>query len=487
MNIKQYKFQEVGKNKKLSDLEIKHEGTSPTWRAIANLVNSVMGIGIVGLPQVVCKLGLLLSTSLLIILAFIASWSANQIIQAKVLTKSFTYEETCSKLLGPIGYWMLNISLWINYLCVMAMYICFSIKFTFPLFRAIGGSLSDTTYYNIAVLILFFIYIPVLLLDDLSVLGFSSAVGMVAVIMLIVLSSIACPLDKQLNLPPATEWKMDYGLHKDTNFITFFTNFGILFMVNNCHFSVSSVHNSLLNKKNIKKAIFWSFKIIVILNLWFSIILYVTHSGVQCTNLFGSSGYDQGYFDGQKKDATALYVNLFSRTRSGISFWFIVVGSLCQSVSISMGQPIIHFFMRELSWSVYQRLRDKELNTVMPSWFFRGHLIFWFFSTLIALFLEKQIIKFMSFVGSFTTPILQLILPVLLSMQINHGIQYYSSFGCYNKRICKFQYDNRKDEIRFEKSLIIGGSKMIFMNILLLFGITQVLLSFKILYNIIVW
>merc|ERR1711976_620018 len=196
----------------------------------------------------VCKLGLIFSISLLVLLSIIASWSANQIIRAKILTKSTTYEETCLKLLGFPGYWVLNVTLWLNYLCVMGMYVCFSVKFIFPFFDAISETLLNSSHYNIIIVGMFFLYIPVLLLDDLSVLGLSSAIGMFSVMILIILSTIACPLDKQLDLSFVTDWRFDYGLHKDTDFFSFLTNFGILFMVNNCHFSVSSIQNSLTDR-----------------------------------------------------------------------------------------------------------------------------------------------------------------------------------------------------------------------------------------------
>jgi hypothetical protein len=305
---------------------------------------------------------------------------------------------------------------------------------------------------------------------------------MCAVMILLILTTIAVPLDKQIKEEPATLWKVDWMLHKDTTVLIFLEQFGVFLTGFMGHHSVCSVENSLMNKKEMNKVLNWAFSIVVFLNTWFILSVYIGYGGVQCTNLFGIAGnnqYNECHYSTNKED---LYTNLFKQKESGFAFWLIVVGSLNECISLIMTLPLVHFFLRDITWGIYSKFKNSlnTSNTDMPKWFIYSHLLVWLTSAFMALFLEKQILQFLTFIGSFGVPFVQLVLPILLNMELDDGILYHISFGCLKKKMSKFPLDGKLGE-KHSNSLI----RMLVMNTVLIFGLIQIALSFKILFNMI--
>jgi hypothetical protein len=111
----------------------------------------------------------------------------------------------------------------------MGMYICFAVKFVYPLVKGVGFTnwTEGNTFYSVCIGVISFSIIPLLLLKDLSRLGFVSTLGMFAVMLLLILTTIAVPLDNQIKEEPATLWKVDWMLHKDTTMLIFMQQFGV--------------------------------------------------------------------------------------------------------------------------------------------------------------------------------------------------------------------------------------------------------------------
>jgi len=365
-------------------------------------------------------------------------------------------------------------------ICIMGMYICFAVKFLYPLVKALGFTSWTTgnTFYATCIGFLFFTIIPLLLLKDLSRLGFVSTLGMFAVMLLLILTTVAIPLDNQIKEKPATLWKVDWLLHKDTTVLIFMEQFGVFLTGFMGHHTICSIENSLTNKKEMNKVINWSFAVVVFLNIWFIFAVYIGYGGVQCTNLFGIPGndtYNECFYTDNKDD---LYINLFSQKNSGFAFWLIVAGSINECISLVMTLPLIHFFLRDLTWGIYLKFKDnfKTDKNDIPKWFINTHLIFWLISSCMALFLEKQILQFLTFIGSFAVPFVQLVLPIVLNMELTEGIGYYVSFGCLKKKISKFPLKEKQSTNLFW---------ILAMNIVLVFGLIQIGLSLKILFDIV--
>jgi hypothetical protein len=219
---------------------------------------------------------------------------------------------------------------------------------------------KSNTFYAICIGLVFFTIIPLLLLKDLSRLGFVSTLGMFAVMLLLILTTIAIPLDNQIKEKPATLWKVDWMLHKDTTMLILMEQFGVFLTGFMGHHTLCSIENSLINKKEMNKVINWSFTVVVLLNVWFILAVYIGYGGVQCTNLFGIPGnesYNECYYTDNRDD---LYINLFSQKKSGFAFWLIVAGSINECISLIMTLPLIHFFLRDLTWGIYLKFKNKS-------------------------------------------------------------------------------------------------------------------------------
>merc|ERR1719453_2194440 len=362
------------------------------------------------------------------------------------------------------------------------MYICFAVKFIYPLIEGLGFTswTKGSNLYTICIGFIFSTMIPLLLLKDLSRLGFVSTLGMIAVMLLLILTTIAIPLDKQVKEKPATLWRIDWMLHKDTTMLIFMEQFGVFLTGFMGHHTVCSVENSLINKREINKVINWSFTVVVFLNIWFILAVYVGYGGVQCTNLFGILGderYNECHYTANRED---LYTNLFSQEKSGFAFWLIVAGSINECISLVMTLPLIHFFLRDLTWGIFLKFRNNfELDkSNIPNWFINSHLIFWLISSCMALFLEKQILQFLTFIGSFAVPFVQLVLPIVLNMELTEGTAYYVSFGCLKRKIPKFC-------LKESQETSTNVLRILAMNVILIFGLIQIGLSFKILFDIV--
>jgi hypothetical protein len=160
----------------------------------------------------------------------------------------------------------------------------------------------------------------------------------------------------------------------------------------------------------------------------------------------GNESYNECYYTENKED---LYINLFSQEKSGFAFWLIVAGSINECISLVMTLPLIHFFLRDLTWGIYLKFKNNVQSdkSDIPKWFINSHLIFWLVSSCMALFLEKQILQFLTFIGSFAVPFVQLVLPIVLNMELTEGIVYYISFGCLKRKTSKFALKGNKEAV----------------------------------------
>jgi amino acid permease len=64
-------------------------------------------------------------------------------------------------------------------------------------------------------------------------------------------------------------------LHKDTTLLIFLEQFGVFLTGFMGHHTVCSIENSLTNKREMDKVINWSFVVVVFLNIWFILAVYI--------------------------------------------------------------------------------------------------------------------------------------------------------------------------------------------------------------------
>jgi hypothetical protein len=203
-----------------------------------------------------------------------------------------------------------------------------------------------------------------------------------------------------------------------------------------------------------------------------------------------------------------MFTEIFAENGSGSAFYVNAAGTAAMSLSVISAIPLVHFFMRDLSWSIFSYARGHTDNHEMPNWFFFGHLVFWGIATLAAAF-ASDAIGIINFLGNFSCSIIMIILPILLDFQMNGGILYFISFGFLGpKKSLDGEMKETKTiemgaktvegELKSRPSSWIGGIedpskddsmlddvlRFTVCNAFLLFGIVEVAISFHTLYEI---
>jgi len=473
-------------------------GTTSTFGGIANFANLIIGAGFIALPASVCRLGVIISFVMLIFSYFIATRSVSKIIEAKIFTSSSAYEEICEKLLGPIGYWMLNVSLWVFLFCNMWVYFVIATSFQLNGLWQLIADVNNDSAQMFGTLIISAIIIPLGFLRELGFLRFTSLLGVICVIIFVVCSIVGVAQDRQnqddflnimakkLNKKEVTTPQLSWDVPMESDLMTALRAMGAIFCAFTCHEGVCSIHESLRDKNAWKKISVVGFGIAFVCNLTMAYSIYFLYYGFTCAD--GSGG---------------LFTALFDKDESGAGYVWNTIGATAMSISVISTIPLTHFFLRELSWSIFAHTKGWTRTTPMPNCFFYGHLVIWASGTVLAIFAPKAI-RIIDFVGNFSSVMLMIILPVLLDYQMCHGIPYYISFGVFPKQ--KSLYSIKENEITektFEAEfsdvspVIIAHSHSIEVdqfnydvmrfsvgNILLLFGGMQIGISFITLYKI---
>jgi len=265
---------------------------------------------------------------------------------------------------------------------------------------------------------------------------------------------------------------------------------GAFFCAYGCHHGVCSIHESLANPASWRTVSRAGIGIAFACNLVVAFAIYAAYNKFACP------------------DTETMFMEIFSEEDSGSAFYVNAVGTAAMSVSVISAIPLVHFFMRDLSWSIFSYARGVTDNREMPNWFFFGHLVFWGIATLAAVFAPKAI-KIINFLGNFSCSIIMIILPILLDFEMNGGILYFLSFGLAGP---KSSFDTKMNEVKTiemgvkkkEQAKPVDGGNSSFedsskddsmfddvfrftvCNALLLFGMVEVAISFHTLYTIFV-
>lgn len=111
----------------------------------------------------------------------------------------------------------------------------------------------------------------------------------------------------------------------------------------------------------------------------------------------------------------------------------ICIGSCFEAIAISLRLPLFHFLWRKRTFDIMRTLQSTYSTDFvhyehMPNWFFYGHTLFWFLSTILAIFCYN-VLEHISFIGGFIGGMMMCLFPSLLAMQENGGIKYNLSFS----------------------------------------------------------
>lgn len=192
-------------------------GTWSDWNkvnfflAIFNLMNAILGSGILGLAYAVKSLGILMYIAMLMIVAGVAFYSISLLLDMCEITGKKSYEEIAEKAYGPRGKMINVICITIHTMGAMCSFL-FICKYELPpVVKMLFGidPCENTLWTNgdfLVFLTVVFIVGPLAAAKDISFLGYTSGFAMCCMIfctVLIVLQSSGIPCPLEPNMPDA--------------------------------------------------------------------------------------------------------------------------------------------------------------------------------------------------------------------------------------------------------------------------------------------
>jgi sodium-coupled neutral amino acid transporter 3 len=179
--------------------------------AIFNLMNAILGSGILGLAYAVKSLGILLYIIMLMVVAGLAFYAISLLLDMCEITGKKSYEEIAEKAYGPRGKMINVICITVHTLGAMCSFL-FICKYELPpvikMFFGIDPCV-DTLFTNgdfLVFLTVLLIVGPLAAAKDISFLGYTSGFAMCCMIfctVLIVMQSAGIPCPLEPNMPDA--------------------------------------------------------------------------------------------------------------------------------------------------------------------------------------------------------------------------------------------------------------------------------------------
>jgi len=412
-----YKSHEYEESISTGSEEGENEGKSTTFLATCNVLKLAIGASIVAVPNKFCGTGYVLGITSLMFFGYLGHVSSLLIINVKRKTGCLTLDELCQNILGPAGFWTLNIAVCVLLFLLIPLYGIIEFNFCAPFLQLVGAgswTIKDSVEEKIWLGILSVALTPLLCLSDLTVLGFTSATGISCSILLIIITLIAVPLEESHD-----KWTPNTSPHG--GFIDLMLSFGVYASAFFCHHGICQIHSSLNDPSKWELISRISFAVIFLSNAIMALMVYFEFGAYVC---FGNESFFFQYFT-SKSGETGLYL--------------MAIGATLQSISVIFSLPLIHFILRELNYNIIKSIYnmhvsvDKQLGSKIPNWFFYGHIIIWFAGFLVGI-VKPSAIDLIDFIGVFCIPLLCYCIPSLLHMQLNGGIVHYLSFGISKPR-----------------------------------------------------
>jgi amino acid permease len=418
--------------------------------ATATLVKLGIGAGVVVLPSVFAKSGLIVGTISTIFVGLLSYASAVFIANAKKKTGLSTYEDICAKVLGPVGFWILNACTWLMIFFLTSTYVTLIKEFTQPLMKVLKqtSAYEHALFSCLSVAVIVAIIVPMLLLRKLEFLKFSNYLGVISIGCLFLLSLIATPLFAMQGTLPQLRWWPQKGV----SFLDLLELMGGLISAFCFHHGICASMDLVPSDIDFNP---------ISRNVT-SIIAFVNFTLATFISIFLSD----------KLDNNPIYLYTFGNT--GASAWIIAIASVLQAFSVLCSVPLLHFIWRELSWSIYSHART--MKTEIPNSFFFAHILLWLLSASIAL-LPITMDFLINFIGLFATTVFVLILPACLQMKLSGGIAHNLTFGLIKRNI-----ESVDPEEAFEqKTPAWNWIGVIICHTMFWFGLLEFCLSFKVL------
>ena len=173
-------------------------GTDSIFGASSNLMNSIVGAGIIGIPYALRQSGIVVGILLLALVAYLTDKSLRMMMECALFHPKLrkcqvdTYESLIQIPFGRIGYRFILASMFIMAYGAMIAYLII-IKDTIP--KVFG--LTNDTFMDKELIMLVsavIVVLPLSLLRDISMLSFTSAISVLADVLLVVIIIIFSPV-----------------------------------------------------------------------------------------------------------------------------------------------------------------------------------------------------------------------------------------------------------------------------------------------------
>ncbi|XP_028662211.2 putative sodium-coupled neutral amino acid transporter 11 isoform X1 [Erpetoichthys calabaricus] len=321
--------EEMGDKKPLlpSQDEKGERGKSSLSSASFNVINSIIGSGIIGLPYAMRQAGFLLGMMLLLAVALINDYSIILLIKAGNLSGTNTYQALVRKTFGLIGYIILSILQFIYPFLAMVSYNIITGDTLTKVFQRLAGvgpgSILANRHFVIVITTLLFT-LPLSLYRDISKLGKVSFLSLLLTLVILVIVVVrAVTFGPQI--PPTVDaW--DFAKPSAIQAV------GVMSFAFICH------HNSFLIYGSLRDPTMQNWSNITHVSVSFALLVSLVFAGCGYSTF---TGYTQGdIFENYcKNDDLATF------------------GRLCYAVSIVLTFPIECFVTREVISNVFLKGR----------------------------------------------------------------------------------------------------------------------------------
>lgn len=234
------------KRKQVSTIDLPEHETG-IWGSCANVINAIVGSGIIGIPFAFTETGLIAGIVLLLLVAFCTDKSLRMIVDLISFNPKlkhhgvYTFEDLVQIPFGKAGRIAVLFSMFVLAYGPMISYLII-IKDTLPVIFHFGTSFLEVEGTLIVAAIV--VILPLCLLRDISQLAFTSVISVIADIVLVILIAIYSPVASSIhNYGGFAGVVSDFWIQKG-----FFVGLGIISFALACQHSAILVSATLKDK-----------------------------------------------------------------------------------------------------------------------------------------------------------------------------------------------------------------------------------------------
>ena len=244
-----------------------HHGKSTYLDASFNLINQIVGAGIVGLPYAISQCGFFTGIFMLSFVAYLVDRSVLMLIQCGIKSNKYDLEDVAEYYLGKWGYYLTLLFMFLLAIGNQVAYLVI-VGDTIPVVMQIFlGDVFVTERGFVVIFLSVVVILPLSLLKDLSSLSWTSLLSVIGVTILIIIIVVASPLEAiKERLRP------EIGI----------VNSSLFAGIGTIAFAIVCQHNSFLVYQSLIDQTFETWKKVAHLSIGFSYFLCM---------LIGLSGY----------------------------------------------------------------------------------------------------------------------------------------------------------------------------------------------------